>query len=836
MTICSNIAKLYPYKAMASVLFAFVFVSIINPWSVAENSPQPSELPEPYSAQADPNQLFQDAWEAYHSKNFEQAVVLWQQALAQYQATENLEGEKTTREALGAAYLKLRQYDQVITYLRPLLNAPVAIDNWQPQAAAWSNLALALRMTGTYAEALAVQQQVLTLRQANRDTLGEAEALINLGQIYQVLGNYSTAIAFYQQSLDLLKDGQNQQAEAIVLGSIGAVYADQGNYTQALIYYEDSQAIAEAINDLRSQAYALSNLGAAYFINQQNYATALQYWSQALDLAEQIPDSWLTAKNSSDLGLVYEQLQQFEESLNFHNRSQTLFQQLGSKPDAAMAFNNQAHTLLQWGKALQSSGASPQATAKFQQAAAHLNEAIALLDSIRSELNTDAERVSVFDTQAMTYNLLQQVLVEQGQGEVALEVAEQGRSRAFTSLLAERQQLRSDDIALEQIQAIARAQNATLVEYSLVPENEFVHQGKQRGTTAEIYIWVVQPDGDITFRHTPVNTQIHRLEDLVKTSRAAIGLRSRGGFALAESETPDVSENLKILHQLLIDPIQDLLPSDPDEQVIFIPQGDLFLVPFAALVDNAGKYLIERHTLLTAPSIQVLDLTQQQRARLGTDRPLTPADLLIVGDPVMPEVWDAQLGQMKPLLPLEGAKQEAIAIADFFNTSALTGVAATEQTIKQRIGSARLVHLATHGLLEYGNPQDSGVSDIPGAIALTPSSGEDGLLTAAEILDGLDLKADLVVLSACDTGLGSITGDGVIGLSRSLIAAGTPSVVVSLWAVPDAPTAELMTEFYRQMQQGQDKAQALRQAMLATIQTNPDPRDWAAFTLIGAAE
>jgi len=435
----------------------------------------------------------------------------------------------------------------------------------------------------------------------------------------------------------------------------------------------------------------------------------------------------------------------------------------------------------------------------------------------------------------MTYNLLQQVLVEQGQGETALQASEQGRSRAFTTLLAEKQQLRSDDVSLEQIQAIARAQNATLVEYSLVPDNEFVHQGKQRGTTAELYIWVVQPDGTISFRHTPVNTQIHRLEDLVKTSRAAIGLGSRG-FVLDEPETPEASENLKTLHQLLIAPIQDLLPANPTERVIFIPQGDLFLVPFAALVDSAGSYLIERHTLLTAPSIQVLDLTQQQRARLGADRPLTPTDLLIVGDPVMPEVWDAQSGQMKPLLPLEGAKQEAIEIAGFFNTSALTGAAATEQTIKQHIGSARLVHLATHGLLEYGNPQDSGVSDIPGAIALAPGSGEDGLLTAAEILDTLDLNAELVVLSACDTGLGSITGDGVIGLSRALITAGTPSVIVSLWAVPDAPTAELMTEFYRQMQQGQDKAQALRQAMIGTMQTNPDPRDWAAFTLIGAAE
>ena len=94
----------------------------------------------------------------------------------------------------------------------------------------------------------------------------------------------------------------------------------------------------------------------------------------------------------------------------------------------------------------------------------------------------------------------------------------------------------------------------------------------------------------------------------------------------------------------------------------------------------------------------------------------------------------------------------------------------------------------------------------------------------------------MAILSACDTGRGRITGDGVIGLSRALITAGVPSVIVSLWAVPDAPTAALMAEFYHQLQQGQPKAQALRQAMLATMATHPDPRDWAAFTLIGVAD
>jgi CHAT domain-containing protein len=100
----------------------------------------------------------------------------------------------------------------------------------------------------------------------------------------------------------------------------------------------------------------------------------------------------------------------------------------------------------------------------------------------------------------------------------------------------------------------------------------------------------------------------------------------------------------------------------------------------------------------------------------------------------------------------------------------------------------------------------------------------------------MKLNAELVVLSACDTGRGRITGDGVIGLSRSLISAGVPSVIVSLWSVPDAPTASLMTEFYRQLQQNPDKATALRQAMLTTMKQHPNPKHWAAFTLIGEAE
>lgn len=152
----------------------------------------------------------------------------------------------------------------------------------------------------------------------------------------------------------------------------------------------------------------------------------------------------------------------------------------------------------------------------------------------------------------------------------------------------------------------------------------------------------------------------------------------------------------------------------------------------------------------------------------------------------------------------------------------------------ERMQRSRIIHLATHGLLH-----DFKGFGVPGAIALAPSGnpndGIDGLLTAGEIFN-MKLSADLVVLSACDTGRGNITGDGVIGLSRSLISAGVPSVLVSLWAVNDDSTAFLMNEFYRNLQQNPDKAAALRQAMLTTLKQYPNPKQWAAFTLIGEAQ
>lgn len=252
-------------------------------------------------------------------------------------------------------------------------------------------------------------------------------------------------------------------------------------------------------------------------------------------------------------------------------------------------------------------------------------------------------------------------------------------------------------------------------------------------------------------------------------------------------------------------------------------------MPFPALIDAEGHYLIEKHTISTAPSLHILGLTHQLRHK-GAD---ASRKALIVGNPnPMPSLPSLSSKSQEFLNPLPGAENEVLAIAKILGAEPIVGDSATETAVAAQMPQAQIIHLATHGLLEYGIPALSYLRDVPGAIALAPGGEEDGLLTAAEIYE-LDLMAELVVLSACDTGRGSITGDGVVGLSRAFIQAGVPSIIVSLWSVPDAPTAELMTEFYQQWQTTGNKAQALRQAMLTTMATHPNPRDWAAFTLIG---
>ncbi|MEG4069554.1 CHAT domain-containing protein [Microcoleus sp. Pol11C2] len=699
---------------------------------------------------------------------------------------------------------------------------------------ALNNLGATYYAIGDYEKAISYHQQRLAQAESRDDLLGKGQAFIGLGAAYGAIGNYKKAIEYYEQSLEVAHSLKSADLEASVLRNLGLLYYAQKDYKKAVEYQDQSLAIAKQQRDRRGEALALSNLGLVHY-SLTDYAKAIDDQKQSLAIASALGDRFVQGRALENLGIAYYAVKNYRQAIESHQQSLAIARELSDRHAEGRALTNLGDALY---KAEQPA-----------EAIKALFSAIEIWESLRLNLeNNDLNLVSIFETQETSYSTLQEVLANQNQHKKALEITERGRAQAFVRLLTNRfysqsaqATLKSSEsqikpLNIQEIQQIAKQQNSTLVSYSIIKEVREA-DGQRKLQDSELYIWVMQPTGKIDFRRISLKGLVEEktsLKALITEGRCFIPscLRSKQRSQPGTNPTPIrpiveqrfLDPSLQELYQLLIEPIADLLPQDPTSRITFIPHESLFLVPFAALQDTSGNYLIEKHTILTAPSIQVLSLTKKQQ-QLASGK-----GALVVGNPTMPSIAFATNQPPQQLSSLPHSEAEAIAIAQLLNAEPLTGDKATKVAVLQQIERSRIVHLATHGILD-----DVEGLGVPGVIALAPSKDDSGLLTASEIFN-LRLNAELVVLSACNTGRGRITGDGIIGLSRSFIAAGVPSVVVSLWSVSDESTADLMAEFYRQMQLTPDIAQALRKAMLVTLVKHPNPVDWAAFTLIGEAE
>ncbi len=684
--------------------------------------------------------------------------------------------------------------------------------------------------TSNYALAIEYNNKLLTIARNLKNRLLEARALFDLGRSYNALGQREKEKAknYYSQSLAIADLIDNQAAHWLQVRSrqgLGGYYIVNGDLTAAKTHYQESLKIAEKVGDEQGQANALQVLAQIDYY-QGNLQQAWEYNERSLTLKERLQDQIGRGNSIGFRGSIYLLVGEYTKALESFEQSLQIMEEIQELSGKASTLTDIGLTYLYLNQ--------------IEEAESRLSQGIELWESVRGSLGDhDNFKVSIFEQQARTYNLLLDVLIDQEKPLPALEIAERSRARALVDLLSLKLNGNSAKTitspTIEEIRQIARDKNSTLVEYRIVK------YGNQR--LESILIWVIEPNGTITFRRSDLKSlsqqQNISLTELVSDSRKSIGVRGRDSTreVVKNVSEPEETQRLQQLHSLLIKPIADIMPSDPNTHVIFIPHQELFLVPFAALQDADGKYLVEKHTILTAPSIQVLELTQKKLEQIESRKSLKEKsfNILIVGNPVMPRV-SLDVGQPAiQLSSLPGAKEEALAISKVLNVDPLIGAQAIESTIKSKLLQADIIHLATHGLLDYRQLQNESGQGLPGALALAADGKEDGLLTADEIFD-LEINASLVVLSACDTGRGEITSDGIVGLSRSFISAGTPSIIVSLWAIPDAPTAYLMTQFYNQLKLNPNKAQALRQAMLETMKHHPHPKNWAAFTLIGETQ
>jgi CHAT domain-containing protein len=269
--------------------------------------------------------------------------------------------------------------------------------------------------------------------------------------------------------------------------------------------------------------------------------------------------------------------------------------------------------------------------------------------------------------------------------------------------------------------------------------------------------------------------------------------------------------------------------------VTIIPYGILFGVPFGALEDSEGQLLIERHTLVYSPSISVLRFTRENRDRLPSDR--TPSLLALVNPSPMP-YRDSETRYES----LEYTEHLFAQISKFYagKTTILQGRKATKQALFASAGKASVLQLVTHAqfVKKDGKEEKDKTNSLPSHIALsaTPST-EDGYLQVPEVFR-LRLNADLVLLWACETGLGELSPDGVEGFSRAFTWAGAPSLMASLWSIPESNSFSLMYSFHEAwLKRHRTKAQALRDAMVKhSRQERKNPGYWGGFVLYGEGD
>ncbi|GBE93395.1 Fis family transcriptional regulator [Nostoc cycadae WK-1] len=732
---------------------------------------------------------------------FKSALTSLQESLRLYQIIGDRTGEATALFRIADAYFTLGRYRTAISFYKQSLQLTQDFANQSMTVQIFEHLSNTYTNLGDEKLAKKYQEQATTLKKDIGNPDREAAFLGNVGLDHDAATEYKQAIAFYSQQFTTAKGNNNYQLQIDSLQNLAATYCKLGQYPQAIATYQQQLRLAQELSNNSLVSLTFKQIAETYQ-KQGDFKAAIAFYQQQLKLTDKSQKFEVIRQ----LGRVYTFAKDYDKAIALYQEQLDFAKANKDNYNQGTALNNLAFVYLN--------------SNKLDDAETTLQASIKNWKSLRLELGNTIDYAA---EQRNTYNLLQQVLITQNQPEDALEISEQSSIMASLQLLGMRLASEPKDNNLKiapksivlptiaDIQKIAKEQKATLVKYTIIPDDG-------------LYTWVIQPTGKITFRKIkpiPENTfdSVNSISEIVANIPNYLGVNSQ------ENQGKKLVNPLLQLHQLLIKPIADLLPENPTAQIIFIPQDDLWFVPFPALVDISGKYLIEKHPISTVPAIQILKLAKEQRGRTGGSK------VVVVGNPTMPKIARAINQAPQPLPQLINAEQEALAIADLFKTKALIGSQATKAAILPLLPKAKIIHLATYSVLD-----DIKRQGIPGGIAL---AGENnGLLTASEILNlynqpkGKRLRAKLAFISAGETGQGSM-GNGVLSLSLALMASGVPSVIVSQWAATDIPTSMLTTEFYRQLKQNPNKAQALQKAMLATMKQYPNAKYWGGFNLIG---
>ncbi|HKD18733.1 MAG TPA: CHAT domain-containing tetratricopeptide repeat protein [Thermoanaerobaculia bacterium] len=715
---------------------------------------------------------------------------------------------------------------------------------------------------GEYQEALDRDRESLAIGRRLHDREVTAWALNGVGLTYWALGDAEKSLGPFEEALVLWRALGDRRAEGFTLQNLGYSYWTLGATQRALAAYRQVLPVAHALGDRTAEALALNNIGIVQ-IELEDFAEAMATLRQALALWQATGNAHGMAITLHNLATANERLGRVEEARASWQQSLDAARRAGDRLNEAVDLAAMARLALRLGN--------------LDDARTRIDESLAVVESVRGDLAVPGLKSSFLSSQQDGFAIAIDVYLaldarEPGRGwsARAFQISERARARSLVEGIAEARLDLDQDLpedlrrreaeiggrikALEAKAASGAADRAELdrlLEHTEDEWDQLIAEMRRRtpryaslrypqAVSAEearrflvassaIVSYSVSAERIVVFVLTPAGLSAKRLE--VRPSE--IDERVQDFVGLISRDDGDRWKRLgaRLYGELVLPWIGELPAST--KTLIVVPDEVLSSLPFEALSPAAegSRRLVETFDVSYAPSVTALG-----ELRTGATPGGRTADLLVVADPILTPPRgrgrDLEAGEAAfDLAALPHASAEARAIARFggSGTVVLTGALASEGRLRQEpLERFRVLHFATHGLLDERHPSRSG-------LLLAADAGTDGLLTSREIY-GLKLRSDLVVLSACQTGRGRIlAGEGVQGLARAFFHAGARSVVATLWNVDDLWSETLMTTFYARLADGETRSEALTHAKRELLAERPAlaPRSWAGFVLIG---
>jgi len=775
---------------------------------------------------------------------------------------------------------------QALKYFQESLALGQAAGSKAVAAIALANLGMVYSQMGDLARSLECSERSLAINQELGAKQKIAGTLTNIGILYHQQGDFEQALNYYRKGLAIDEETGDKMDAASDYEDMGILFRQQGNPDQALEYHRKALATYESLGAKSHIALSLSHIADAYRV-QGDYSRALDYYDRSLKIGED--EKTLVATVLNNRALVYLSQGNYSQVLVDSGRAGEIALEIGKQDSVLTAYENQ--------------GRAYRGLREFQHARKAFDDAITVAEQMRLEVaGGEVEHARFFEDKVSPYAEIIGVLAEQNHFEEAFQYAERARARVLLDVMrsgrvditramnageqeqenrltrdlvalngqlsAERRKSKPDATRITNLDERLRKARLDRESFETALYASHPELKVQRGEAQPVKVeqaapmlaetngaaveYVVGEHETFMISLTrpsqssaSVETRVYRIEierqtltDLVGQFRQRLANHDLGFQELATR-----------LYALLIKPAEQQLKGK--SLLVLVPDQVLWSLPFQALMPSEKGYLIEDFAVSYVPSLTVLHEMIKSRSQMKAV--VEPSKVLLaVGNPYLGKKTAERARSVlmdESLEPLPEAERQVKELGQLYGgtySKVYTGAEAREDVVKAECSKYRIMHLATHGVLNDAAPMYSHV-----VLSQPDANGtEDGLLEAWEIMK-LDLKAELVVLSACETARGKIArGEGVIGLTWALFVAGCPSTVVSQWKVESASTTELMLELHRHLKSMDRKpsditrdegtiavkAESLRRAALKLLKSKrySHPFYWAGFVVVGS--